>query len=346
MKTMRFVACSEPPKEKTGRKVAIIGAGPGGLAAAGILVCEGHSVYVYDMLPEPGGMLIFGIPDIRMPKENIVKGIRELEKFGVRFILGKKVGRDVSFDEILSNYDATIIATGAWEDIRIDIPGVDSKGVHFALDFLVRIAMVNRGYLDKNEFPKIGKRVVVIGGGDTAIDAAIVSKHYGAEDVIIVYRRTREYMPAHEHEIRNAEKRGVKFMFLVSPVRILTDENNNVRAIELEEMELGEPDASGRPRPIPTGRRKTVECDTIIFAIGERATPPFDRPERYGIKVDSKRRILVDENYMTTRPGVFAIGDVVTGPKDIASAIKAAKIAAKAANEYLRKISSCGFSEE
>ena len=332
---MRFATCKEPPQRKTGKKIAIIGAGPGGLAAAGILICEGHSVDVYDMMPEPGGMLIFAIPDIRMPKDRIVEGIKELEKVGVRFILNTKVGRDIPFEKILDNYDAILIATGAWEDIRIDIPGIDSKGVYFALDFLIRIAMVNRGYLNKNEFPRIGKRVVVIGGGDTAIDAAIVSKHYGADEVIIAYRRTREYMPAHEHEIRNAEKIGVKFMFLVSPTRIISDENNNVRAIELEEMELGEPDASGRPRPIPTGRKRIIECDTVVFAIGERPTPPFDNPEKYGIEVDRKGRIIVDENYMTSRPGVFAVGDVVTGPKDIASAIKAAKIAAKAISRYL-----------
>jgi len=332
---MRFATCKEPPQRKTGKKIAIIGAGPGGLAAAGILICEGHSVDVYDMMPEPGGMLIFAIPDIRMPKDRIVESIKELEKVGVRFILNTKVGRDIPFEKILDNYDAILIATGAWEDIRIDIPGIDSRGVYFALDFLVRIAMVNRGYLNKNEFPKIGKRVVVIGGGDTAIDAAIVSKHYGADEVIIAYRRTREYMPAHEHEIRNAEKIGVKFMFLVSPTRIISDENNNVRALELEEMELGEPDASGRPRPIPTGRKRIIECDTVVFAIGERPTPPFDNPEKYGIEVDRKGRIIVDENYMTSRSGVFAVGDVVTGPKDIASAIKAAKIAAKAISRYL-----------
>lgn len=332
---MKFVACDRPPERPTGRKVAIIGAGPAGLTAAGVLVCRGYSVDVYDMLPEPGGMLVFGIPAIRMPKDRIISGIEDLKRLGVKFILGKKVGKDVPFDEILNKYDAVIIATGAWEEIRPDVPGIDARGVYLALDFLLGVALVERGHLEKDRFPKIGKRVIIIGGGNTAIDAAITSRHYGSDEVIIAYRRTREHMPAHETEIRAAERAGVKFMFLVNPTRIIPDENNTVRAIELEEMTLGEPDASGRPKPIPTGRKKIIECDTVIFAIGQKPTPPFDNPDKYGIKVDSAGRIIVNENYETTRPGVFAVGDVVTGPKDIATAIKAAKIVAEVVDRYL-----------
>ncbi len=331
---MRFIACKEPPKQKTGKKVAIIGAGPGGLAAAGILICKGHDVDVYDMQPEPGGMLIFGIPDIRLNKKLIKQGIKQLEEFGVRFICNTKVGKDISLDEILEKYDGVIIATGAWEDIKLDIPGSDANGVYYALEFLEKVAKVLHGHLSKDQMPKIGKKVVVIGGGDTAVDCALVARDMGAE-VTIAYRRTRDYMPAKPHDIDLCKEHGVKFMFLVSPSKIIKEENGNVKAIELDKMKLGEPDASGRPRPIPSGEKITLECDTVVFAIGERVTPPYDDPEKYGIKADRKNRIIVDENYMTSRKGVFAVGDVVTGPKDIASALKAGKIAANAMDKYL-----------
>ncbi len=330
---MRFATCDSPPSEKTGKRVAIIGAGPGGLTVAGILICKGHQVDVYDMHPEPGGMLIFGIPDIRMPKGAILRGIEKLRQLGVRFICGRRVGVDIDFDEILEKYDAVVIATGAWEDIRLEMEGSDAEGVYYALDFLERVAKINRGYLGRNKMPRIGKKVVVIGGGDTAMDVAIVSKSMGA-DVLVAYRRTKEYMPAKRHEVEMAEKMGVSFRFLLSPRRIII-KDGRVVGVEFDRMKLGEPDSSGRPRPISTGETYTIECDTVIFAIGERVTLPFDDPSRYGIEVDRKNRIIVDENYMTTRRGVFAVGDVVTGPKDIASAIRAARIAAEAIDRFL-----------
>lgn len=331
---MKFLKCKQPPSEKTGKKIAIIGAGPGGLTAAGILICKGHEVVVYDMLPEPGGMLLFGIPDVRMNKDPIVKGIKELEEVGVKFVLNTKVGKDISFDDILKEYDAILIATGAWKDINLGLPGEDAKQVLHAVDFLSKVALVKRGHLPKSELPKIGRKVVVIGGGDTAVDAAWVAKDMGA-DVTIAYRRTREMMPAKPHSVDLLEKMDVKFIFLVSPSRVLLNENGDVVGLECDKMKLGEPDASGRPRPIPTGEKINIECDTIIFAIGEIATPPFEDPEKYGIKVDRKNRIQVNEKYMTSRPGVFAVGDVVTGPKNIASAIKAAVTASNAIHEYL-----------
>lgn len=332
---MHFITCNEPPKKKTGKKVAIIGAGPGGLAAAGVLICRGHDVDVYDMQPEPGGMLIFGIPDIRLNKDPIKRGIKQLEEFGVRFICNTKVGKDIPFDEILGKYDGVIIATGAWEDIKLNIPGSDANYVYHALEFLEKVAKVLHGHLSRDKMPKVGKRVVVIGGGDTAVDCALVAQDMGAE-VIIAYRRTKEYMPAKKHEVELCEKKSIKFMFLISPSKILKDENNNVRGVEFDKMMLGAIDTSGRPRPIPTGKKIVLECDTVIFAIGERVTLPYEDPQKYGIRVDERNRIIVDENFMTSRKGVFAVGDVVTGPKDIASALKAGKIAANALDKYLR----------
>ncbi len=331
---MKFVKCEVPPKTKTGKKIAIIGAGPSGLTAAGYLVCKGHEVVVYDMMPEPGGMLIFGIPEERMKKDAIERGFRELEKFGVRFILNVKVGKDIPFDNILKEYDAVLIATGAWKDIELGLEGENAKGVLHAVDLLSKVALARRGHIPQTMVPKIGRKVIVIGGGDTAIDAALVARNMGA-DVTIAYRRTKEMMPAKKSAVKQLEELGVKYVFLVSPSKIIVDEQGNVVGLECDVMSLGEPDSSGRPRPIPTGEKITFECDTVIFAIGEIATPPFEEPVKYGIKVDRKNRIIVDERYMTTREGVFAVGDVVTGPKDIPSAIKAALVASEAIHEYL-----------
>ncbi len=335
---MKFARCTKETKQPpSGKKVAIIGAGPGGLQAAGELICKGHEVVVYDMMPEPGGLLIFGIPSFRMPKQAIKKGIKELEDLGVQFKCGVKVGEDIDLEEIIQNYDAVIIATGTWDERKLKIPGEDLEGVYSVLDFLVKLALHEEGYLSEKDVPKVGKKVIVIGGGNSAIDGARTAKRLGA-DVTIVYRRTKEYMPAFKAEVAHAEKEGVKFIFLATPVRILGDENGRVKAIECVRMKLGEPDASGRPRPEPIpGSEFTIECDTVITAIGEIPTPPFkENGKKYGIEIDSRNRIKTDEEGRTTRKGVFAIGDVVTGPSIIGSVISMARKVVKAVDEYLR----------
>ncbi len=335
---MKFTKCTkEIMQPKTGKKVAIIGAGPGGLEVAGELICKGHGVVVYDMMPEPGGLLIFGIPEFRMPKQIIKKGIKELEDLGVKFICNTKVGKDIDLEDIIKQYNAVVIATGAWDERKLGIPGEDLEGVYSVLDFLIKLALYREGYISKDEVPKIGKKVVVIGGGNSAIDGARTAKRLGA-DVTLVYRRTKEYMPAFKAEVEHAEKDGVKFIFLATPVRIIGDENGRVKAIECIRMKLGEPDSSGRPRPEPIpGSEFTIECDTVITAIGEIATPPFgEDSKKYGIEINSKNRIKTDDEGRTTKKGVFALGDVVTGPAIIGSAISMARKVAKAVDEYLR----------
>lgn len=335
---MKFTKCTKETKQPpSGKKVAIIGAGPGGLEVAGELICKGHEVVVYDMMPEPGGLLIFGIPDFRMPKQIIKKGINELSDLGVKFKCNVTIGKDIDLEEIINNYDATVIATGAWDERKLKIPGEDLEGVYSVLDFLVKLALHREGYISQDEVPKIGKKVVVIGGGNSAIDGARTAKRLGA-DVTVVYRRTKEYMPAFKAEVEHAEKDGVKFIFLATPVRIIGDENGRVKAIECVKMKLGEPDASGRPRPEPIPNSEfIIECDTVITAIGEIATPPFKEDgKKYGIEIDSRNRIKTDDNGRTTRKGVFALGDVVTGPAIIGSAISMARKVSKAVDEYLK----------
>ncbi|MHA1616964.1 MAG: FAD-dependent oxidoreductase [Candidatus Njordarchaeales archaeon] len=333
---MKFSQCTPETKHPlTGKKVAIIGAGPAGLTIAGGLICMGHEVTVYDAMPEPGGLLIFGIPDFRMPKDKIIQGIKELEEVGVLFVCKTRVGKDIEFEQLLQQYDAIVIATGAWKEVELDIPGRELEGIYPVLDFLVKLSLYKKGYLEEEEVPKIGKKVVVIGGGNSAIDGARTVKRLGA-NVTIVYRRTKEYMPAHKTEVEAAEKEGVNFVFLASPIRFVGDETGRVKAVECVRMRLGELDSSGRPRPEPIpGSEFQIPCDTVLLAIGEIPTPPFEDPNKYDIAVDSRNRIIVDEKGRTTRKKVFAAGDVVTGPKDIASAIKMGKIVAKAVDEYL-----------
>jgi len=335
---MKFAVCSKETKPApTGKKVAIIGAGPGGLAVAGELICKGHEVVVYDMLPEPGGLLIFGIPEFRMPKEAIKKGIKELEELGVKFICNTKVGKDVDLEDIIKQYDAVVIATGAWRERELRVPGNDLEGVYSVLDFLVKLALHREGYIPKEEVPPIGKKVVVIGGGNSAMDGARTAKRMGA-DVTVVYRRTKEYMPAFKSEIDHAEKEGVKFIFLATPTKVIGDEKGRVKAIECIRMKLGEPDESGRPRPEPIpGSEFAIECDTVITAIGEIPTPPFDQDgSKYGIPTDPRGRIITDDLGRTSRKGVFALGDVVSGPSNIGLAISMGKRVAKAVDEYLK----------
>jgi len=332
---MRFAPCEKPPEKKTGKKVAIIGSGPAGLTVAGELVCKGHEVHVYDRNPYPGGLLIFGIPEWRMPKEGIKRGIEKLKELGVKFILNTNVD-DKKFEEILKEYDAIVIATGAWEDIKLNLPGIESKGIYTALDYLYKRSLWIEGYIPEDQVPKIGKKVIVIGGGNSAMDAARTTRRLGA-DVTVVYRRTKEYMPASKHEVDAAEKEGVKFIFLASPVKFIPDENGHVKEVEFIRMKLGAPDKSGRPRPEPIPETEfRLEADTVILAVGQRSTPPFSNPEKFGIKVE-RGRIVTDEYGRTSREGVFACGDVVTGPATIAEAIKTAKKTAMAVHEYLMK---------
>jgi len=333
---MKFATCTKETKKPTkDKKVAIIGAGPAGLTMAGALICNGYQVYVYDMLPEPGGLLLFGIPDFRFNKPKIREGIKQLYELGVNFIQNTKVGRDIKFEEILESYDAVVIATGAWKGRDLKIPGRELDGIYDALDFLVKLDLHKAGHIPKEEVPKYGEKVLVVGGGETAMDSCRTAVRLGCKEVTVVYRRAKEYAPANQKEIEIAEKEGVKFYWLTNPVRFIGDENGRVKAVECIKMKLGEPDSSGRPRPEPIpGTEFTIEADTVILAIGQIPTPPFE-DGKYGIKLNDNGTIWTDEQGRTTREGVFAIGDIQTGPKLVGTAIVSAKRAFKAVIDWL-----------
>jgi len=332
---MRFVRGCKPGDEipKTGKKVAIIGAGPAGLGAAGELVCKGHEVHVYDQLPEPGGLLIFGIPDFRIPKEGVKKGIKELIEVGVVFHLNTKVGRDIDLEDLIREYDAVLIATGTWRSRDLRIPGEDLKRVYHAFHYIIDYHLHKYGYLD--HAPELKGKTLVIGGGLTAVDACYIARDAGAEKVTLFYRRTREQAPAGAREFNKLEEEGFEVHELTQPVEFIGDDNGYVKAVKAIRMKLGEPDSSGRPRPIPIeGSEFVTEIDTVLIAAGEIATPPFENG-KYGIELNRNNTIKADKKFRTTRKGVFAAGDVKHGPSLIGPALGSGKKAALYIHEYL-----------
>ncbi len=331
---MRFLL--KKPEEvrdlHSGKHIAIIGAGPAGLTLAGRLRAEGHDVTIYEKLPYPGGLLMYGIPERRIPKEPIRKSIEDLKKAGVEFILNKHVDEDL-LEEIIEEYDATFIATGARKAKRLKIPGNDAEGVMHAMDRLPLLGLLRDGYIDESKVPKIGKKVLVIGCGYTAMDAVGEALRRGAE-VILSYRRTAEYAPTSKKEIEERESKGAKFLRLTQPVEYLKDENGHVRGVKLMKMKLGEKDASGRPRPVPTGETFVLEVDTVIECTGEIPTPPFRDPNKIGIKLTERGTIKTDDLMRTSRKKVFAGGDVVAGPSNIGTAVSHAMKALRGIREF------------
>ena len=248
-------------KAPTGKRVAIVGGGPGGLTAAYFLAVAGHSVTVYDAMPKMGGMLRYGIPEYRLPKKVLDREIQEIQDLGVTLKNGVKIGRDISFEEIRKSADATVVAIGAWKSSGVGCPGEDQQGVLGGIDFLREVSLGNA--------PDIGKKVAVVGGGNTAMDACRTAVRLGAEEVYVVYRRTRNEMPAEDIEIEEAMEEGVTFKFLTNPAEIL-GENGRVKAVKLQVMELGEPDASGRRSPVPVeGKFEMLEVDLSLIHISE-----------------------------------------------------------------------------
>ncbi len=311
-----------PPTDK---RIAIVGAGPAGLSAAYYLAKLGHSVTVFEALPELGGMMRVGIPEYRLPKDVLSKEIQYIEKLGVKIETNTKVGEQVKLEDLRSAYQAILVATGAHRSLRLGVPGEETSGVIDGVDFL---RAVNLG-----QKIEIGGRVAVIGGGNTAIDAARVARRLGCS-VTIVYRRSRQEMPATPAEVEAAEAEGIEIMFLAAPTRVMAKEDK-VEKIECVRMQLGEPDASGRPRPIPIeGSEFTIDVDTLIRALGQ--APDLEFTKGLGLQFSPRGTLGVDEaNLATNVEAVFAGGDVVSGPALVVEAIAAGRKAAISIDKYL-----------
>ena len=330
----------EEPLPATGKRVAVIGGGPAGLANAYYLALKGHAVTIFEALPHAGGMLRYGIPEYRLPKRVLDAEMQPLWDMGVELKTNQALGPDVTIEGLLADgFDAVYLGIGAHESMPMRVEGEDTPGVITVVDFLREVALGNP--------PDIRDRVAVIGGGFSAMDAARVSIRQGAREVTVIYRRTEKEMPAHEIEVRDAREEGVNFVFLAAPVRVEA-ENDRVKGIVLQKMELGEPDASGRRRPEPVaGSEYLMELDTIIPAIGQRPrltyvpAPGSDEcgflEKETGVKCNRRQTIEVNpKTYQTGRPEVFAGGDAVTGAATVVQAIGAGKKAAWAMDAFLR----------
>jgi len=309
-----------PPKDERGKTIAVVGAGPAGLSAAYQLRRMGYAVSVFDSNDKPGGMMRYGIPSYRLPKEILDSEINRLYTIGIDFIMGKRLGSDISWDSLGSEHDAVFVAIGAWEEAGIGIGGLDKEGVFNALAFL-REVNLGKG-------PEIGKKVLVIGGGNSAIDCARSSRRLGAE-VTIAYRRTEAEMPAHPEEIALAKEEGVQFQFLAAPKEIAGQQH--ITGLTLEKMVLGEEDSSGRRRPVPTGESFEIPCDGMIIAVGEGA-----RVDDLPPSITHKGGVVeADDMGHTTHQKFFAGGDIIDIPHTVTHAIGSGKRAAIAIDRFL-----------
>ena len=310
---------------ETGKKVSVIGGGPAGLTAAYFLRRKGHAVTIFESMPKLGGMLRYGIPEYRLPKAVLDQEIAAIEAMGVQMVPNFRVGVDASFETITANHDATVVAIGAWKSMGVGCPGEDLQGVWGGIHLLREIALGNR--------PNIGEKVCVVGGGNTAMDACRSAVRLGAKEVSIIYRRTLDEMPAEKIEIHEAMEEGVTFRFLRNPAEIL-GEDGKVKAVKLQVMELGEPDASGRRSPVPVeGKFEILEVDSVIAAIGQKVLP-----EGFGaLELNRRGIIAADEaTFRTNLEGVFAVGDATNRGAGIAiAAIGEANKAADVVDSYL-----------
>lgn len=322
----------------TGKRVAIIGAGPAGLTAAADLAKLGHEVVIFEALHLPGGVLVYGIPEFRLPKSIVQAEVDYIKKLGVELRLGYLVGRIHTIPELLNEegFDAVFIGTGAGLPAFLGVPGEDLGGIYSANEFLIRVNLMKSYAFPEYDTPiRIGKHVAVIGGGNVAMDSARSALRLGAEEVCIVYRRSREEMPARKEEIENAEEEGIICKFLANPTRFIGDEKGWVKQMECICMELGPPDESGRRRPVPVkGSEFVMDVDTVIVAIGRTPNPIIQRTTE-GLAVTKWGTIVTDENGKTSLEGVYAGGDIVTGEATVISAMGAGKRAAKSIHEYL-----------
>ena len=325
--------------EKNGKKVAVIGSGPAGLTCAGDLAKLGYKVTVFEAFHTPGGVLVYGIPEFRLPKDIVAAEVNKLKELGVEVMTNMVIGKVLSVEELLNEegYDAVFIGTGAGLPSFMKIEGESLNGVYSANEFLTRINLMKAYKFPEYDTPVyVGKNVVVVGGGNVAMDAARSAKRLGAENVYIVYRRSEEEMPARLEEVHHAKEEGIEFKLLNNPVKINGDENGWVDSVTCIKMELGEPDKSGRRRPVPVeGSEFDLDADVVVVAIGQTPNPliknttPDLETNRYGCIVAK------EETGETSKTGVYAGGDVVTGAATVILAMGAGKTAAASIDEYL-----------
>jgi glutamate synthase (NADPH/NADH) small chain len=326
-----------PEVERKKERVAVVGSGPAGLTCAADLAKLGYRVTIFEALQKPGGVLTYGIPEFRLPKSIVEYEINEIRRLGVDLVTDFVVGLSKSVDELAKEFDAVFLANGAGAPRFMYIPGENLNDVYSANEFLTRSNLMGAHKFPEFDTPiKVGKKVAVIGAGNVAMDAARTALRLGAEEVQIVYRRSEKEVPARAEEVTHAREEGVKFNFLTLPIRILGDEKGNVTGMECIKMKLGEPDESGRRRPIPVeGTNFIMRVDMVIDAIGTQANPIVARSAS-GVRTNEKGYFVVDEKTCaTTRQGIFAGGDIVRGTATVISAIGDGKKAAQAIHRYL-----------
>lgn len=328
-----------PPKaEPTGKRVAVVGSGPSGLTVAGDLTLKGHQVTVFEAFHKPGGVLVYGIPEFRLPKEIVFQEVNFLERLGVEVKCNVVVGRTVTVDELFEEgYDAVYVGVGAGLPRFLNIPGENLIGIYSANEYLTRANLMKAYLFPEYDTPIAkGKDVVVLGAGNVAMDSARTAMRLGADRVRIVYRRSREEMPARAAEIHHAEEEGIEFFLLTAPKRFLGDEKGRVRGMECIKMELGEPDESGRRRPVPIeGSEFEMECDLVVIAVGAGANPLLTQSTE-GLKLNKWGYIIADpETGKTTKKGVWAGGDIVTGQATVILAMGAGRKASDSIHKYL-----------
>lgn len=328
----------------SGFKVAVVGSGPAGLTAAGELAKKGHAVTIFEALHRTGGVLSYGIPEFRLPNAIIDSEVDRLRDMGVKIITNVVIGRTFTIGELMSTegFDAVFIANGAGLPIFLNIPGENLKGVYSANEYLTRVNLMQAYEFPKADTPVImGRRVVVLGGGNVAMDSVRTAKRLGADEAILAYRRSRNEMPARDEEIHHAEQEEIVFEFLTNPMRILGSDDGWVRGIECNRMQLGEPDDSGRRRPVPIkGSEFVIDCDLVIEAIGTRANPLLTATTP-GLKTNKWGYIETDEVGATSLPGVYAGGDIRRGAATVILAMGDGKDAGAAMDKYLRSTRVC-----
>ena len=322
--------------DSNGHKVAVVGAGPAGLTCAGDLAKKGYQVSVFEALHVAGGVLMYGIPEFRLPKKIVQHEIDGLRQMGVDIETNVVIGRSESVDDLFAQgYEAVFVGSGAGLPNFMGMPGENLKGVYSANEFLTRCNLM-KAYRDGVDTPiQHAKRAVIVGGGNVAMDAARCAKRLGVEEVTIVYRRSMEELPARKEEVEHAMEEGIEFRLLTNPVQVLGDEEGWVKGIECVKMELGEPDASGRRRPIEIPDSNfVIDIDCMIMAIGTSPNPLI-RSTTKGLETNRKGCLITDENGLTTREGVYAGGDAVTGAATVILAMGAGKVGAAAIDEYI-----------